>query len=132
MGAVELKVEDLLRGDVPAVSVKTGKPCSNPVGVILRPGSRLWRFYNTKVYGVLPMEPRRVRLRLALLWSAWLSLFLIPFGLLWVPMFVIGIGVYVTLVIAGNLVWVGSRRGASDDTVVVTRVHPGFVAAASR
>lgn len=132
MAAVELRVEDLLRGDVPALSVKSGKPCSNPAGVILRPGARLWRLHNRKVYGVLPLEPGRVRARLTLLWSAWLSLVLIPFGVLWAPLFAIGILVYVALVVAGNLAWVGSRPGAGKDTVVVTRVHPAFAAAVSR
>lgn len=122
MARVELLVADLEHGDVPAVSVKTGRPCANPVGMRLR---------HRRV--VLPLEAARARLRRALLLATWPVLVVAIAGLFVSAVVVLGaIVLYVLLVIAGEVLWVGARAGASTETIVLTRVHPAFVDAVSR
>jgi hypothetical protein len=122
MARVELRVDDLERGDVPAVSVKTGRPCANPVGLRLR---------HRRV--VLPLEPGRARLHRVLLLAAWPTLVVVIVALFIAPdIAAIAVALYAVLVLVGELLWVGARAGSSTETMVLTRVHQAFVDAVSR
>ncbi len=120
-----MAVDALERGDVPALSVKTGKPCANPVGVRLRVGLR-------RVYVVLPVEAGRARVRRIL---GWVSYTLLVAAIVFVffawPVSVALIVLYGVDVLAGELLWVGAREGSDTDTIRLVRVHPAFAAAAS-
>jgi hypothetical protein len=124
--AVEIAVDALERGDVPALSVKTGRPCANPVGVRLRVGLR-------RVYAVLPVEPARARVRRVLGFASYalLAAAIVCAFVVW-PVAVALIIVYGVDVAAGELIWIGARDGASRDSIRLTRVHPDFAAAVSR
>src|SRR5262249_27869367 len=126
MSAVEIGVDALERGDVPALSVKTGRPCANPVGVRLRVGLR-------RVYAVLPVEAGRAQLRRALGWASYALLFatIISVFVAWPLALVLGV-LYVADVAVGELLWIGAREGADRDTIRLVRVHPAFAAAVSR
>jgi hypothetical protein len=123
---VELAIDALERGDVPALSFKTGKPCANPVGVRLRVGLR-------RVYAVLPVEAGRARLRRVLGFVSYALLIaaIVLAFVAWPAAIAVAV-VYGADVVAGELVWIGSREGASTDTIRLTRVHPDFAAALSR
>ncbi len=122
MARVEVSVDDLERGDVPAVSVKTGRPCTNPVGMRLR---------HRRV--VLPLEPGRARVRRVLQLATWPVLAVAVAGLFvaWAVV-VAAIAAYALLFAAGEVLWVGARAGTSTETLVLTRVHRAFADAVSR
>jgi len=124
--AVEIAVDALERGDVPALSVKTGRPCANPVGVRLRVGLR-------RVYAVLPVEPGRARLRRVLGFASYglLAAAIVCAFVAW-PLAVALVIVYGVDAAAGELIWIGARDGASRDSIRLTRVHRDFAAAVSR
>ena len=126
MSTVEMAIDALERGDVPALSFKTGKPCANPVGVRLRVGLR-------RVYAVLPVEPGRARLRRILGWIAYAFLVAaIVFLFVAWPVSVLLAALYLVDVAIGELVWIGAREGPDTNTVRLVRVHPDFAAAVSR
>ncbi len=126
MSTVEIAVDALERGDVPALSVKTGRPCANPVGVRLRVGLR-------RVYAVLPVEAGRARLRRVLGWTAYaLLVAAIVFLFFAWPVSVVLAALYLVDVAIGDLLWIGAREGPDTDTIRLVRVHPAFAAAVSR
>ncbi len=126
MSTVEIAVDALERGDVPALSVKTGRPCANPVGVRLRVGLR-------RVYAVLPVEAGRARLRRVLGWTAYVLLVAaIVFLFFAWPVSVVLAALYLVDVAIGDLLWIGAREGPDTDTIRLVRVHPAFAAAVSR
>ena len=126
MSSVEISVDALERGDVPALSVKTGLPCANPVGVRLRVGLR-------RVYAVLPVEASRARLRRVLGWTAYalLAAAILFLFVAW-PVSVVLVVLYGVDVVAGEALWIGAREGPESDTIRLVRVHPAFAAAVSR
>ena len=126
MSSVELSVDALERGDVPALSVKTGKPCANPVGVRLRVGLR-------RVYAVLPVEAGRAKLRRFLGWFSYALLFaaIISVFIAW-PLALVLAVLYLVDVAAGEFFWIGGREGTDRDTIRLVRVHPAFAAAVTR
>jgi hypothetical protein len=126
VSTVEIAVDALERGDVPALSVKTGRPCANPVGVRLRVGLR-------RVYAVLPLEAGRARLRRVLGWTAYaLLVAAIVFLFFAWPVSVVLAALYLVDVAIGDLLWIGAREGTDSDTIRLVRVHPAFAAAVSR
>jgi hypothetical protein len=122
MASVEVDIERLQVGDVPAISVKTGKPCANPVGMRLR-----------YVRAVLPIEPGRARLHRALVWAGWPLLVVEVVALFVFPVVTfVGLVLYVLLFVVDQALWVGSKPGAKKGTLLLTRVHPEFAAAVNR
>ena len=80
MTRVRVAIDDLERGDLPALSVKTGRPCANPVAVVLRPGPRPWSPSGPKVTAILPLEPQRVRARRWFTRASWALLVIAAAG----------------------------------------------------
>jgi hypothetical protein len=139
VATVEMRVDDLERGDVPAVSVKTGRPCAHPVGITLRPRARRgrvgWNAWSvSKLRVVVALEPVFVRGRRVAHVVAWLALVVAVVGAV-SPSLVValaGVGGYAVAVGAGEALGIGARRGDTADVVVLTRVHAAFAAAVSR
>jgi hypothetical protein len=135
---VRVRIDDLERGDLPALSVKTGRSCANPVAVVLRPEQRPWSPLGPKVSAILPLEATRARARRVLTRVSWVVLVVAAAAL---AAAVTGVGsavlllallaivVYVALMIVGDLRWVGAKPSDHDGEVVVTRVHPAFARA---
>ncbi len=122
MASVDVEIERLEIGDVPAISVKTGKPCANPVGMRLR-----------YVRAVLPIEPGRARLHRGLVLAAWPLIVLEIIGLvLFLPLMLIALVAYVLLVVVDRALWIGSKPGERKGTLRLTRVHPVFADAVNR
>src|SRR6476659_736989 len=71
MARVRVRIDDLERGDLPALSVKTGKACANPVAIVLRPEQRPWSPSGRKIAVVVPLEPARARTRRRLTRISW-------------------------------------------------------------
>jgi hypothetical protein len=119
MASVEIPLEHLQIGDVPAISVKTGRPCANPVAM---------RFHYIRA--VLPIEPERARLHRAFVWAGW-PLLAIELIFLFVQPIVTGIGLllYVLLYVLDQALWIGAKAGTEKGMVLLTRVHPAFAAA---
>lgn len=138
MARVRVRIDDLERGDLPAVSVKTGRSCANPVAVVLRPEQRPWSPRGPKVSAILPLEPARARARRILTRISWVVLVVAAAAL---AAAVTGVGsavlllgavaivVYVVLMIVGDLRWVGAKPSTRAGEVVMTRVHPTFARA---
>ena len=122
MARVTVAIDDLETGNVPAISVKTGRRCENAAGFRLR-----------YVRAVLPIEASRVRTRRLLLLATWPVLAVGVAGALlsfWIT--VAAAIVYGALVAIGDVLWVGARPGTERGTLVLTRVHPVFAEAVSR
>jgi hypothetical protein len=138
MANVSVRVDDLERGDLPALSVKTGASCAHPVAIVLRPEQRPWSPVGPKIESILPLEPGRVRARRLLTRISWVLLVATAAAL---AAAVTGVGsavlllavvlfaAYVALMIVGDLRWVGSRPSDRDGEVMLTRVHPDFARA---
>ena len=132
MAEVEVALSALAKGDVPAISVKTGKPCAHPVGMTLRTSPLA--VFKPRYAVVLALEPSRVRLRRVLVLVSYLVLvtamvFLFLEPAVGVAMFVL----YAAVLAVGEWLWVGMRESAQQGHVVLKRVHPEFVrAVASR
>ncbi len=115
-------VGDLETGNVPAISVKSGRPCANAAGFRLR-----------HVRAVLPIEASRVRARRVLLLATWPVLAIALAGAVWSFWITIaGAIAYGALVVIGDVLWVGARPGPERGTLVLTRVHRAFAEAVSR
>lgn len=133
-----MRIDDLERGDLPALSAKTGAACANPVAIVLRPEQRPWSPLGPKISAILPLEPRRVRVRRLLTRVSWLLLVVFAAAL---AAAVTGVGsavlllaalaivAYVGLMIVGDLCWVGAKPSGRDGEILLTRVHPTFVRA---
>jgi hypothetical protein len=138
MTRVTVTIDDLERGDLPALSVKTGRPCANPVVVLLRPEQRPWSPSGPKFAAVLPLEPQRVRVRRRFTRVSWALLIVAAAGV--VAGFtgaggiggivaLVGVLGYATTVAIGEWRWVGARPGARAGELVLTRVHREFARA---
>jgi hypothetical protein len=121
---------------VPAISVKSGKPCDNPVAISLRPGSRPWAPGGRRVIAIVPLEPSRVFEHLFFARANWVILGALIVSLLSISF--VGAGLveaffvlYVAIVVVGDARWIGARR-AGNDAVELTRVHRAFAAAVNR
>ncbi len=141
MSRVRIAVDDLERGDVPALSIKTGRPCAAPTGVTLRvrgPGRVL---AVRRVHAVVAIEPARARMRAAVVRLSAVCALVVPAAIL-VALFVsapaglllavVAAAGYLTLVAVGELLWFGAREADQPAFVVLTRVHPEFARAVSR
>jgi len=135
---VQVTIDDLERGDVPALSVKTGRPCANPMVIMLRPEQRPWSPAGPKYAAVLPIEPERVRARRWFTRVSWALLVLAAAGLVAgltgagaVASIAVIVGVlgYAATVLIGEMRWVGARPGERAGDLVLTRVHPDFARA---
>jgi hypothetical protein len=122
MASVEIAIDQLEVGDVPAISVKTGKPCANPVGMRLR-----------YVRAVLPVEPGRARLHRTFVWIGWPLFVLEVIGVFVYPLLTfLGLAFYVVLVLVDRVLWVGAKPGTKKGMLTLTRVHPAFADAVNR
>jgi hypothetical protein len=138
MTRVRVRIDDLERGDLPALSVKTGEACANPVAIVLRPEQRPWSPSGPKIAVIVPLEPARARTRRRLTRVSWV--FLVA-GAAALVAAVTGAGsavlllagcalvAYVSLVLIGELRWIGSRPSGVDGEVELTRVHRAFARA---
>jgi len=138
MARVRVRIDDLERGDLPALSVKTGRACANPVGIVLRPEQRpLWPT-GRKIAVIVPLEAARARARVRLTRVTWVLLVAAAAALVAA---VTGAGsavllpaggalvAYGALVLIGELRWIGSRLSEVDGEVELTRVHRAFARA---
>jgi hypothetical protein len=138
MARVRVRIDDLEQGDLPALSVKTGRACAHPVAIVLRPEQRPWSPGGRRIASILPLEPQRVRARRLSTRVGWVLLVMVAAAL---GAVISGAGsavlllaafafvAYVALMIVGDLYWVGSRPSEHADEVVLTRVHPEFARA---
>lgn len=138
MARVRVRVDDLERGDLPALSVKTGAACANPVALVLRPEQTPWSPLGPKVSAIVPMEPRRVRTHrlatrvswgLLVVFAASLAAAITGAGSAVLLLALLAIVAYVGLMIVGDLRWVGSKSSDHEGEVVLTRVHEEFARA---
>jgi hypothetical protein len=135
---VLLKIDDLERGDLPALSVKTGRACANPVAVVLRPEQRPWSPSGPKIAAILPLEPHRARARRWLTRISWALLVVAAAGVvagitgagaIGGIVAIAGVLAYVAIFAAGEWRWIGARPAEQAGTVFVTRVHRDFARA---
>jgi hypothetical protein len=130
---VNVRIEDLEAGNVPAISVMSGEACSNPVAIPLRPGSRPWSPGGRKVVAVLPVEPARVKEHKILTNASWVVLValiaavLAAFAVGWVPAAVACL-IYALLVVVGDARWIAAKP-KDRDFVTLVRVHREFARA---
>ena len=138
MTRVRVAIDDLERGDVPALSVKTGRPCANPVAVVLRPEHRLWSPVGPRITAILPIEAERVRARRTFTRVSWALLVVAAAGLVGTftgagsiggLVAILAVLGYAATVAVGESRWVGARTGAPTGELVVTRVHADFARA---
>jgi hypothetical protein len=138
MARVRVRIDDLERGDLPALSVKTGAECANPVALVLRPEQRPWSPLGPKISAIVPLEARRVRTRRVLTRLSWVLLVVFGASLAAAVsgagsavllLAVLALVAYVALMIVGDLRWVGSKPSEHDGDVVLTRVHDAFARA---
>ena len=147
------RVDDLERGDLPAVCAKTGEPCETLVKDTVRVVPRwvsplvflfvfpyfIGRAYTSRsIEAKLPIAAgRRERIR-KLVRVSWFALVLAVAGLS-AALFgagavggialVVGLMAYLLIVYAGDQMWVGARPSRRSDVVILTRVHPEFARA---
>jgi len=147
------RVDDLERGNLPAVCAKTGVVCDGLVKDSLRVVPR-WvsalaiflivpyfaaRPYTSRKLEVkLPIAPPRIERIRRMVRAAWVALVVAAAGLM-ASLFgagafggaalVVGLVAYVVIVYVGDQMWVGARPSGDDDVVELTRVHPAFAAA---
>jgi hypothetical protein len=138
MARVRLRIDDLERGDLPALSVKTGKACAHPVAVVLRPEQKPWSPFGPKFEVIVPLEPARVRSRRVLTRITWVLLVAAAAALVAAAtgagsaVLLLAGGALVTyaaLVLIGEIRWIGSRPSEDDRELELTRVHRAFVRA---
>jgi hypothetical protein len=138
MARARVRIDDLDRGDLPALSVKTGKACANPVAIVLRPEQRPWSPAGPKIPAIVPLEAERAQARRLLTRAAWVVLVI---GAAALVAALTGAGsavlllagaallVYIALMFVGELRWIGSRPSEHDGEIVLTRVHGAFARA---
>jgi hypothetical protein len=129
--------EELATGDVPAICVKTGVPCTNVVALRLRPP--LLRMFAAPLTtpAIVAMVPARVRLHARLVVLSYVALALAVLGIVLLILgvgtpaaaaLIVGVVAYVALLATGMYVWL-SAIVERDDDVVLLRVHPNFARA---
>ncbi len=150
MAEAAARVEDLERGDLPAVCAKTGVPCDGLVKDTLRVVPRwvsalaillivpyyLARPYTArKIEAKLPIAPERLDRIRRFVKVAWVALVVAAAGLMAVlfgagavgaAACLAGLGAYVVIIYVGDQMWVGARPTEGDEVVMLTRVHPAF------
>jgi hypothetical protein len=135
MASVRVRIDDLERGDIPALSAKTGVACANPVAIVLRPEQRPWSPTGPRISAILPLEPARARSRRLLTRTAWTLLAVGAAALLAaltgagsavVLIAIAAFAAYLVLVFVGERRWIGSKPSDHDGEVLLTRVHRDF------
>lgn len=138
MARVRARIDDLERGDLPALSVKTGEACAHPVAIVLRPEQRPWSPLGPKIAVILPLEPARARARRVLTRATWVLLVtaaaafvaaLTGAGSAVLLLAGLALLAYVALIVAGERLWIGSKPSEHDGEIVLTRVHRAFARA---
>ena len=138
MARVRVLVDDLERGDLPALSAKTGVACANPVVVVLRPEQTPLSPLGRKITAVVPLEPARARNRRRLTRVSWFLLVaaaaafvaaLTGAGSAVLLVVLVLLVAYGALVGTGELRWIGARPSTTKDEIVLTRVHSAFARA---
>ena len=151
-----MRVDDLERGDLPAVCAKTGDPCDGLVRDTLRvvpawvaalvyagvvPFLILRLYASRRVEAKLPIAPARVRRIRGLVRGAWIAMVVGAAGLasaifgagaIGVVALLAGLVAYLAIVFVGDLLWLGAIASRRTDVVILTRVHPEFARALSR
>jgi len=150
MAVAAARVDDLERGDLPAVCAKTGEPCPGLVKDTLRVVPR-WvsasavlaivpyyvaRFYvSRRVEAKLPIADGRLARIRRFVRAAWVALVIAAAGLaaalfgagaVGLVALALGVFAYVLIVYLGDQMWVGARPSRRPDVVILTRVHPAF------
>jgi hypothetical protein len=153
MAVVAARVDDLERGDLPAICAKTGEPCvglvKDTLWVVPRWVSALAVFLIVPYYAgrlvagrrievTLPIAPGRLQWIRRFVRAAWVALVFAAAGLA-ASLFgggavafgalVAGLAAYVVIVYSGDHFWVGARPSHRSDVVNLTRVHPEFARA---
>ncbi len=138
MARVRVRIDDLERGDLPALSVKSGASCAHPVAFVLRPEQRPWSPSGPRIPAILALEPARARSRRLLTRVGWV---LLVAGAAALVAAATGAGsavlllaavcllAYVLLVSFGEIRWIGSRPSDHAGEIMLTRVHPAFARA---
>src|SRR5436190_9986357 len=152
MARAAVRVDDLERGDLPAVCAKTGVECDGLVRDSLRvvpawvaalvytvvPFLILRLYFSRRVEAKLPIAPARVQRIRTLVRAAWIAMVIGAAGLassifgagvVGVPTLLVGIVAYIGIVFVGDLLWVGAIASKRADVVILTRVHPEFARA---
>ena len=138
MARVRIRVDDLERGDVPALSVKTGAPCANPVVLVLRPEQTPLSPLGRKVSAVVPLESSRALARRRLTRVSWVVLVaaaaafvaaLTGAGSAVLLLAAAALVAYGVLVVVGEMRWIGAKPSTTKDEIVLTRVHGAFARA---
>ena len=152
MARAAVRVDDLERGDLPAVCAKTGVACDGLVRDSLRivpawvatlvytvvPFLILRLYFSRRVEAKLPIAPARVQRIRSLVRAAWIAMVIGAAGLasaifgagvVGVVALVVGAVAYLGIVFAGDLLWVGAIASRRPDVVILTRVHPEFARA---
>jgi hypothetical protein len=156
MARAPVRVDDLERGDLPAVCAKTGVPCDGLVRDTLRvvpawvaalvyagvvPFLVLRLYLSRRVEAKLPIAPARVQTIRRLVRAAWIAMVVGAAGLasaifgagaIGVLAFLAGAAAYLATVFVGDLLWLGAIASRRPDVVILTRVHPEFAAALAR
>jgi hypothetical protein len=153
MAVVAARVDDLERGDLPAICAKTGEPCVGLVkdtlwavprwvsalaafAVVPYYVARMWVGRRLEV--TLPIAPSRLAWIRRFVRAAWIALVaaaaglaaaLFGAGMIGVAALIVGVAVYVSIVYAGDHLWVGARPSHRPEVVILTRVHPDFARA---
>ena len=153
MARAAVRVDDLERGDLPALCAKTGVACDGLVRDSLRVVPRwvaasvyafvvpfliLRLYFSRRVEAKLPIAPARVQRIRGLVRAAWIAIVIAAAGLassifgagaVGVLALLVGIVAYVGIVFVGDLLWVGAIASKRGDVVILTRVHPEFARA---
>jgi hypothetical protein len=152
MARAAVRVDDLERGELPAVCAKTGVECDGLVRDSLRvvppwvaalvytavPFLVLRLYSGRRVEAKLPIAPGRVERIRSLVRGAWMAIVIAAAGLasalfgagiVGVVALVVGVVAYLGIVFVGDLLWVGAVASRREDVVFLTRVHPEFARA---
>jgi hypothetical protein len=153
MARAAIRVDDLERGNLPAVCAKTGVPCDGLARDSLRvvpawvaalvyagvvPFLILRLYFSRRVEAKLPIAPARVERIRTLVRGAWIAMVIAAAGLAsaifgagpdGVAALLVGIVSYDGIVFVGDLLWVGAIARREPDVVILTRVHPEFARA---
>ena len=145
-----MRVDDLERGDLPAVCAKTGVPCDGLVKDNLRvvpawvaalvyagvvPFLVLRLYFSRRVEARLPISPARVQRIRSLVRASWIAVVLAAAGLasalfgsgaVGAVALLVGVVAYLGIMAAGDLLWVGAIASRRPDVVILSRVHPEF------